>query len=74
MRTLALLPAVSVLACAASAAGAITLDGRLDPGCTLASTQSTQTNPGPDATGGTVGFAAGSELDAAYAAVDQGVL
>ncbi len=54
--------------------GAIVVDGRLDASYTLLSTQAAQASPGPDATSGAVDFAAGSELDAAYGAVDGGVL
>lgn len=66
----------TVLAAAALApppARAITVDGQLDPSYTLMSTQTLQTN-GHDDTQGLIGFGNGSELDAAYAAVDGGVL
>jgi len=69
-----LLGAAALLAATAPVARAITVDGKLDPGYTLLSVQTTQTSPGPDATSGASDFAAGSELDAAYGAVDQGVL
>jgi hypothetical protein len=54
-------------------AGAITVDGQLDPAYTLMSTQTNQTNAGDDVQG-LVTFSRGSELDGAYAAVEGGVL
>ena len=62
------------MALSAHVAQAITVDGKLDVSYTLLSTQTTQTSPGPDAASGQADFATGSELDAAWAAVDQGVL
>jgi len=58
----------------AGSAHAITVDGRLEPGYSLLSTQTTQTNPGPDPMSGQVDFSTGSELDAAYGVIDHGVL
>jgi hypothetical protein len=55
------------------AARAITVDGQLDPAYVLMSTQSIQTN-GLDDSQGLIDFGNGSELDAAYAAEDNGVL
>ncbi len=57
----------------AGIASAITVDGTLDPLYTLLSSQSNQTD-GTDASQGLVDFSTGSELDAAYGAVDNGVL
>jgi hypothetical protein len=68
--------AVSLFAVAVllpAAAGAIPVDGRLDPSYALMSTQAIQTN-GSDDTQGVMDFGTGSELDAAYAAVENGVL
>lgn len=56
-----------------AAASAIVVDGRLDPSYTLLSTQTTQTSALDDSQG-LVDFGSGSELDAAYGAVDNGVL
>jgi hypothetical protein len=53
--------------------GAITVDGQRDPSYTLMSTQTTQTN-GRDNAQGLATFSEGSELDVAYATVDNGVL
>jgi hypothetical protein len=55
-------------------ARAVTVDGQLDPAYTQLSVQSTQNDPSQDATDGQIDFANGSELDAAYAAIDGGVL
>ena len=54
-------------------ASAVTVDGQRDPSYTLVTTQTTQTN-GFDDTQGVIDFGNGSELDAAYAVVDAGVL
>jgi len=64
----------TMLAVVTSAAHAVTVDGKLDAGYTLLSTQATQTDPVPDATTGAIDFAVGSELDAAWGTVDTGVL
>ncbi len=69
----ALVLAVLLLALAPPAR-AIVVDGQLDPGYTPLAVQSTQTSPTPDATSGLLDFTNGSELDGAYAAIDQGVL
>ena len=55
------------------AARAVTVDGRLDPSYQLMATQATQTDRS-DGTSGLATFSTGSELDAAYATVDGGVL
>lgn len=55
-------------------ASAVTVDGKLDAGYTQVSVQTTQADPGPNSTGGAIDFAPGSELDGAWATVDQGVL
>ncbi len=55
------------------AARAISVDGRLDPSYVLTATQATQTDR-PDDTDGLATFSNGSELDAAYAVVEGGVL
>lgn len=68
--------AALVIACGlvlAATAGAITVDGQLDAPYTLVSAQTTQTSEN-DALTGTIDFCSGSELDAAYAAIDGGVL
>ena len=56
-----------------AAAGAITVDGQLDPSYVLLSTQTTQTSALDDVQG-LIDFGNGSELDAAYGAVDNGTL
>lgn len=55
------------------AARAVTVDGHLDPSYVLMATQATQTDRQND-TNGLATFSNGSELDAAYAVVDAGVL
>ena len=54
------------------AAGAITVDGQLDPSYTLVSTQTNMTVAKDSR--GLATFSNGDELDAAYAAIDNGVL
>jgi len=66
--------AVAAISFAARAAHAISVDGKLDAGYTQLSVQTTKTSPGPDATTGQPDFSVGSELDGAWAAVDQGML
>ena len=66
--------ATALLALASGAAHAVAVDGKLDAGYTLLSTQTTQTDPVPDASTGAIDFATGSELDAAWGVVDTGVL
>lgn len=69
-----LLAAGLLLALAATSASAITIDGTADAGYgAAASIQTTQTQFG-DANIGLVNFANGSELDAAYAKIESGVL
>ena len=64
---------VAATALLPAAASAIVVDGQLDPSYTLLSTQTTQTSALDDSQG-LVDFGSGSELDAAYGAVDNGVL
>jgi hypothetical protein len=66
---------VALLAAAVMPSGvsAITVDGRLDPSYTLLSTQTTQTVAGDDSQG-LADFGVGSELDAAYGTIENGVL
>ena len=54
-------------------ARAVLVDGHLDAAYVLMSTQTTQTSAADDQQGA-IGFGTGSELDAAWAAVDGGVL
>src|SRR5437773_1647310 len=54
-------------------ARAVVMDGHLDASYVVMSTQTTQTSA-PDDQQGATGFGTGSELDAAYATVDGGVL
>jgi hypothetical protein len=66
---------VALLAAAVmpSAARAITVDGTLDPSYSLLSVQTTQTVAGDDSQG-LADFGVGSELDAAYGAIENDVL
>jgi len=57
----------------AQQARAVVVDGHLDASYVLMSTQTTQTSA-PDDQQGAAGFGTGSELDAAYASIDGGVL